>query len=126
MTGGGGEGEGGGGDGDGGGGEGEGGGGGEGEGGGGEGEGGSGMQPSVMGEYAVVLTDGRHLEHASVEQLLPVHTSSCVPSVMQLSLMKQWFSVIGPVRTFCSVPESHRKHGLDGEKSPFARHTASA
>ena len=90
------------------------------------GEGGDVMQPSVMGEYAVVLTDGRHLEHASVEQLLPVHTSSCVPSVMQLSLMKQWFSVIGPVRTFCSVPESHRKHGLDGEKSPFARHTASA
>ena len=86
------------------------------------------MQPSMTGEYAVVLTDGTHFEHGSGEQLLPelMHTSSCVPSVMHLPSMKQWFSVIGPVRSVCSVPESHRKHGLDGEKSPFARHTASA
>ena len=51
------------------------------------------MQPSAMGEYAVPLTDGMHFEHGSGEQLWdhpePVHTTSCVPSVMHMLLMKQ-------------------------------------
>ena len=53
------------------------------------------MQPPVMGEYPVVLTDGRHFEHGSGEQLIPhpegegTHMSSCVPSAMHLPPMKQ-------------------------------------
>jgi len=74
------------------------------------------MQPSVMGEYAVVLTDGMHFEHGSVEQrrLLPepVHASPCVPSAMHLSSMKQWEVVSGALHANlpASVVGSHFLH----------------
>ena len=74
------------------------------------------MQPSVMGEYALPLTDGMHFEHGSGEQLRPlpepVHTSSCAPSVMHLSPMKQWEVVSGAlhVNLPASVEGSHFLH----------------
>ena len=74
------------------------------------------MQPPVMGEYPVVLTDGRHFEHGSGEQRRdhpePVHTSSCAPSVMHLSSMKQWEVVSGALHANlpASVVGSHFMH----------------